>query len=99
MMAAIEVCERSTPQKYESQEIKIGIPLGLSFHSLQIMESMDTFFRKSSNLEESQLINNGACTSNLILCVLSTITGFPLGNIIPSKQSLQITLVPKLGCP
>ena len=60
------------------------------------MKSLDILFRKSSNLEESQLIDHGACFSNSNFCSLSTVTGFPLGNITLFKQSLQITLVPKL---
>lgn len=52
---------------------------GLSFYSFQIIESMNTFFRKGSNLEESLLIDNGAYISNWIFCVLSTITGFAPG--------------------
>lgn len=60
------------------------------------MKSLDSFFRRSSSLEESQLIDNRACFSNSNFCAPSTATRSPLENITLSKKSLQITLFPKL---
>lgn len=76
------------PKNVGSQAKRIGMTLGISLQSFQIMGSLDTFFRKGSNLEESQQMDHEACISNYSFCALSTITDVPSGNITLSKQSL-----------